>query len=75
MDYKKIESAKVKEMAESDLEKALKDNDLAFEEKQQQLTTANTEIENLKAENKKLKENQKEPGAPKSASDLVKELF
>ena len=69
MEYKKIVPTTVKEMAESDLERTLRDNDLAFEEQQQQLETANTEIENLKAEN------QKEPEAPKSASDLVKELF
>ena len=75
MEYKKINSTSLKGMAEGDLTKALKDNDLAFEENQQALKTAQTEIENLKAENEKLKKNQKDPEPEKSASDLVKELF
>lgn len=75
MEYKKIKPSEVKEMAETDLEKALGENDLAHKETEEKLATAETKIKTLEDENAKLKENQKEPEEEKSGIELAKELF
>ena len=74
MEYKKIKPSEVKEMAETYLEKALGENDLAHKETEEKLATAETKIKTLEDENAKLKKNQKEP-EEKSGIELAKELF
>ena len=75
MEYKKIDSTSVKGMAEGELTKALKDNDLAFDEVKQKLEASETDRKNLEAEVEKLKKNQKDPEPEKTGEELVKELF
>lgn len=74
MKYTKIEPAKLKDMAEDDIAKALSDNDLAQKETEEALATAEGKVKTLEEENEKLRKNQKEP-EEKTAKELIKELF
>lgn len=74
MKYKKIQAAEIKNMADSDLEKALAENDQAQKETEEALETAKGKISTLEAENAELKKNQKkEP--EQTAEEMIKELF
>ena len=55
MKYTKIEPAKLKDMAEEDIAKALSDNDLAQKETEEALATAKGKVKTLEEENEKLK--------------------
>lgn len=74
MDYKKLDPKSVKGMEDAELEKTLSENDLAVQEKEEALKTANGKIESLEKDIKDLKD-AKKPEEEKSARELAKELF
>ena len=75
MDYKNLKAEEVKALDDEKAKKALEENDLAYKEVKEELDTKKAELESLKTENEELKKNQKEEEPPKTAEELIKELF